>query len=190
MNGLIHPSRFFLTLSSCKQLALYNFFRRTFLTVHLEKAFVGHAPPKTRSSSLPSLGTCLYTFAAFHHVFSYPNTAVSLNATAICTGKIFPDKRFFCGSFRDLRKHIEVIFLTNTIAFEFYIAVIHVVCYDYTRVVLKLLTPPSQTKTDDLFINWRFNYSKVFTVGVQSFFGSFQPRPEESQLLKGTSTSP
>ena len=40
-NGLIHPSCFFLTLSSCKKLALYNFYRRVFLTVHPEKSICG-----------------------------------------------------------------------------------------------------------------------------------------------------
>ena len=42
---------------------------------------------------------------------------------------------------------------------------------------------PSWTKTTVFFINLRFNYFKVFTVGVESFFRPFQPRPEERKKL-------
>ena len=48
-----------------------------------------------------------------------------------------------------------------------------------TRVTLKLSTPTFPNKTKDLFISLRFNYFKVFTVGVESFFRPFEPRPEE-----------
>ena len=37
--------------------------------------------------------------------------------------------------------------------------------------------PPSRTKTKDSFIKLRSNYSKVFTVGMESFFRPFKPRP-------------
>ena len=42
---------------------------------------------------------------------------------------------------------------------------------------------PSRMKTNDLFINFRFNYFKVVTVKVQSFFRPFQPGPEERNKL-------
>ena len=42
---------------------------------------------------------------------------------------------------------------------------------------------PSPTKTKDLFINLKFNYFKVFTVGVQSFFRPLQPRPEQRKKV-------
>ena len=42
-------------------------------------------------------------------------------------------------------------------------------------------TPLSLTKAKDLFIYLRFNYSKVFTLGVESFFRPFEPRPEEEK---------
>ena len=45
--------------------------------------------------------------------------------------------------------------------------------------------PPSRTKMKDLFINLRFNYFKVFTVGVKSFFRTFQPRPKERKKVTG-----
>ena len=55
---------------------------------------------------------------------------------------------------------------------------------NFTRVTKKLLKcaplpPPPPKKTKDLFNNLRFNYIKVFTVGVESFFRPFEPRPEE-----------
>ena len=37
----------------------------------------------------------------------------------------------------------------------------------------------NRTKTKGLFINLSSNYFEGFTVGVESFFGPFQPRPEE-----------
>ena len=43
--------------------------------------------------------------------------------------------------------------------------------------------PPSRTETKDLFINWRFNYFKVFTVRDEFFFRPFQPRPEEKKKI-------
>ena len=54
-----------------------------------------------------------------------------------------------------------------------------------SRVTLKLLTlpPPFRTKTKDLFTNLRFNYFKVFIVGVGSFFRPFQPSPEERKKV-------
>ena len=58
----------------------------------------------------------------------------------------------------------------------------------------QIIDTPSQTKTKDLFINLRFNYSQVFSVGLGSFFRPFQQTPEErkkkgkSELLKGAST--
>ena len=52
----------------------------------------------------------------------------------------------------------------------------------YTRVTLEMIdTPPSPTKTKDLFIKLRFNYSKVFIVGVESFLRLFEPRQEEGK---------
>ena len=48
-----------------------------------------------------------------------------------------------------------------------------------TRVTTKLLIPPSRTKTEDFFINIKFNYFKVFTVRMFS----------RTLLLKGASTS-
>ena len=43
--------------------------------------------------------------------------------------------------------------------------------------------PPSRTKTKDLFINLRFKYVRVFTVGVEFFFRPFEPRPEERKKV-------
>ena len=39
--------------------------------------------------------------------------------------------------------------------------------------------PHSRTKTKGLFINFRFNYFKVFTVGVEYSFKPFEPRMKE-----------
>ena len=43
--------------------------------------------------------------------------------------------------------------------------------------------PPSRTKTKDLSINLRFNYFKVFTVEVESFFRPFKSRQEDGKKV-------
>ena len=53
----------------------------------------------------------------------------------------------------------------------------------YTRITLELLTLPSRTKTEDLFIILRFNFVKVFTVEIGSFFRLFEPRQEKRKRL-------
>ena len=43
--------------------------------------------------------------------------------------------------------------------------------------------PPSRTKTKDLLINLRFNCFKVFTEGVEFFFGPVEPSSEERKKV-------
>ena len=49
---------------------------------------------------------------------------------------------------------------------------------------MKLLTPPSRTKTKDLFINLRFNSFKVFPVRVEFFFRPFRKRSEARKKVR------
>ena len=50
-------------------------------------------------------------------------------------------------------------------------------CEGYSELIYA--PPPSRTKMKDLFINMRFNYFKVFAVGIEFFFRLFEPRPEK-----------